>query len=281
MKALCLPGGGAHGILQLGMLAAYLDSQQTYDSLYCTSVGALNGFMLHSNQFPELINIWKNMNNNHIYQWNLFKIFGTAASLASSSPLEQLIKSYLNYTALARTDKKCFISVTNLSTMKAETKQVPCDNTAQWILTSASAPLAFPIQTINGKQYSDGGMTRDFSIEQAIKDGHTEIVVLCPSALSSKPIRNLIDMLEAQLAVQAASQYQDEVEMARILNKSQNVISLTVYRPNSVPFGQLDFNYAGKNFDKLYKLGYDMLSKPAVQFRRTLIANKPTWMVYH
>lgn len=281
MKALCLPGGGAHGILQLGMLAAYLE-KQTYDSIYGTSVGSLNAFMLHQDKFPELINIWKTVRNNHIYHWDPLKMFGSAGALASSTPLEQLIKSHLDCAALARTDKKCFISATNLSTMRAETKQVPClPITAQWILASASAPIAFPVQTIDTQQYSDGGMSRDFNIEQAIKDGHTEIVVLCPSALNSEPIRNFIDMLEAQLAIQAASQYQDEVEMTRILNKSKNVVSLTIFRPNVVPFGQLDFDYAGKNFDKLFKLGYDMLSKPAVQFRRTLEANKPKWMVYH
>jgi predicted acylesterase/phospholipase RssA len=269
----------AHGILQLGLLAAYLE-KQSYDSLYCTSVGALNGFMLHQNQFSDLINIWKNVRNNQIYHWNPLKAFGSAAALASSQPLANLIKNHLDCNKLNRTDKKCFVSATNVTTMKAETRQVPHENTAQWILASASAPIAFPVQQIDGQQYIDGGPTRDFNIEQAIADGHTEIVALCPSAITPKPIRNLIDILEFQMAVQASIQFNDETRIAQILNKSQHVVSLTVYRPDRVDFGLLDFNYAGKNFDKLFQTGYNMLSKPTIQYRRVLEAGQPKWKIY-
>jgi hypothetical protein len=91
----------------------------------------------------------------------------------------------------------------------------------------------------------------------------------------------MLDMLELQLAAQGAIQFLDESNMVRILDKSKKTVSLTVYNPNSIDLGMLDFNSASKNYDKYFKIGYDLLSKPTVQYRRVMQANKPQWMIYH
>jgi|SRR5579872_6032123 len=282
MRALLLPGGGARGVLQTGLIAAYLDTYKTYDALFGTSVGALNGSLLHQNEFHNLLDLWQTIRNNKVYTWNLLKMFGSAASLASDKPLMKLINQYVNIDKLKANPTKFFVSATNLQTMRAETKQMPCEDATKWILCSASAPLAFPTQIYNGKRYSDGGLMRDFNIQAAIDMGYEDIIVLCPSAVTQEPIKNIIDMLEFQLTVQSAIQYEDETQLAQILNRAKKTVSLTIYKPTpeQVPFGQLDFNYAGKNFEKLYQTGYNMLSKPSLQFRRTLQAGQPKWMIY-
>lgn len=272
-RALLLPGGGARGVIQLGMIYAYMNQKgwtNPYDALYGTSVGALNGILLHQGQFDQLLDLWRNIKNSKVYNWNPLKMMGHGAALASSKPLIKLIEKYLDSDLLKKNPKHFYVSATCIYPLQAETRMVPCTETGKWILASASAPLAFPTQFLYGKQYTDGGMTRNYSIQKAIADGYDDIVVLCPSALEEKPVRNWFDMLELQMSVQSAIQYSDEVELTSLLNRIPHTVTLTIYKPNTVDLGMLDFDRAGKNFDKYFKIGYYLLNKPTLQVRRVI-----------
>lgn len=279
-KALLLPGGGARGVIQAGMLSAWLKNN-SYDALYGTSVGALNGFLIHQGDVKQMLNMWQTIKNSDIYTWNPLKAFGKAGSLASSAPLERLIINYVDIDKLEANHKPFYVTASQISPIKAVSRQMPCEDSCKWLLCSASAPIAFPVQTYLGRQYTDGGPTRDYNIELAISHGHTDITVLCPTNNYFGGINNLIDMLEFQMSVQAATQYNDESQLATILNKSKHVVSLTVYRPDGqLDLGLLDFNNAGKNYEKWFNLGYNLLNKPAIQFRRTLQAGQLKWNIY-
>lgn len=281
-RILILPGGGAHGVVQLGSIQAFLDQYKSYDALVTTSVGTLNGFFLHSNKLPELVNLWKNISNGQIYGWNPLKMFGASASLASTAPLEKLINKYLDVELLGKNPKPFFVSTTQINPLQAVTARMPYgNNTAKWLLASASAPIAFPVVSIDGQQYTDAGVMRDYNIEWAIEQGYDEIVALCPSPMVNKPVRNLIDMLELMFTATGAGQYADEINIAHILNKNKHTVSLTIYRPQSLDFGLLDFNSAGKNFEKYYNLGYTLLNKPTIQYRRVLEAGQSKWRIFH
>lgn len=281
-RALILPGGGSRGVIQVGMLAAYLNNHRCagshmdelpYDALYGTSVGALNGILVHQNEFDKLVKLWQNIKTEQIYTWNFFKAFGPAASLASTKPLTRIIQQYLNVDRMSLNRKPFYVSATCIDTLYAETRQMPLTTsaeTAKWILASASAPIGFPVQVIDGNQYSDGGASRDYGIEKAIDDGYDEIIVLCPSTITPKPIRNLIDMLEFQMSVQSSTQFNDETMVAQILNKSKHTVTLTIYKPPACDLDILNFSAASQNFDKYYKMGFDLLAKPTLQFRRTI-----------
>ena len=85
-----------------------------------------------------------------------------------------------------------------------------------------------------------------------------------------------------QLAVQSCAQFTDETELAQILNKAQHTVSLTVYKPDSIDLKQLDFTGAGRNYKKYYDQGYNLLNKPALQFRKiTQSGMQPRWQVFH
>lgn len=128
MRALLLPGGGARGILQLGLISAYLE-HNSYDSLYCTSVGALNGILVHQGELDKLIDLWKNIRNSDVYSWNLWNVFGPSACLFSSKPLGKLINKYVDVDKLKANPRPMYVSATCINPIKAETKQIPTDNT--------------------------------------------------------------------------------------------------------------------------------------------------------
>ena len=55
----CLPGGGAKGAFQAGVLKALYDRGiKKYDSYACTSIGAMIGYYLYTNNVDKLEKMW-------------------------------------------------------------------------------------------------------------------------------------------------------------------------------------------------------------------------------
>lgn len=284
MRALLLAGGGARGILTVAALQAYQEQYKTYDALFGTSVGALCGALYHQGDHELLKTIFQNISNGQVYYWNPLKMFGPGAALASSAPLEKLINKYISIEKLAKNPAKFYVSITQTNPLQPVTVRLPYGpNTSKYILASASAPIAFPTQTIDGRQFTDGGISRNFGIQNAIDMGYDEIILIWPSQINQKPIKNLLDMLEFQMTAQGAVQFLDESNLVKILDRSKQTVSLTVYHPDEgaeLP-GMLDFTKVGRLYEQYFNIGYNMLKKPQVQYRRTLQAGKPRWMVYH
>lgn len=60
----CLPGGGAKGAFQAGVLEAlYYRGIKRYDSYACTSIGAMNGYYFYTGNVDEMKNTWINRQN--------------------------------------------------------------------------------------------------------------------------------------------------------------------------------------------------------------------------
>ena len=282
MRALILPGGGARGILQTGMYQAYTEKYGTYDFICGTSAGSLNATLIAQDEIPKMHDLWAGIKNSDIFKWNLLNIFGPNGSLADTTPLKNLIHETLDVTKIKKPFYASVTQINPLEAMTRNTQEMQQSEAEAWVLASASAPLAFPVQTINGKQYTDGGLTRNYGISHAVSLGATEIIVLCCSTINSSNIKNLLDMIMLQLAVQSCAQFTDETELAQILNKSQHTVSLTVYKPDNIDLKQLDFTGAGKNYKKYYEIGYNLLTKPALQFRKIIQPGlKPRWQVFH
>src|SRR5579859_3565120 len=96
--ALLLCGGGSRGILQLGMIEAWIDSKLEYDAVYAGSVGALNAMLYLQDQMVDLRSLWMNIQNKDVYKpriLSLYKLFTNDASVNDSFPLEQLIRKHL------------------------------------------------------------------------------------------------------------------------------------------------------------------------------------------
>jgi predicted acylesterase/phospholipase RssA len=285
MKGLCLSGGGARGSIETGMIQAYLDQHGSYDQLYGTSVGALNGVFLHQGDFETLKSIWANIRNNQIYNWAPWNLFTSGASLFSSAPLAKMINKYLNIEKIRANLKPFYVSASHVNPLRSiciPLASVSDADMARWVLCSASAPVGFPVQNCGDHQYTDGGPTSNYNIQTAIKNGCTDITLLACSTMSNKRIKNIIDMIEWNFNAQAYDQLSREADTIRLLEKANDLVALTVYQPPAnidLP-GMLDFNIAGKGYQKWFDFGYNLLKKPTIQYRRMLQAGKPKWMVY-
>ena len=55
----CLPGGGAKGAFQAGVLEVLYDRGiKKYDSYACTSIGAINGYYLYTENVDKMKKMW-------------------------------------------------------------------------------------------------------------------------------------------------------------------------------------------------------------------------------
>lgn len=105
--ALVLSGGGAKGAFQVGALNVLREKGYSYDAISGVSVGALNGAMLTTMQFDELVSIWETITPGKVIRENsLFKIarqyltykIGLTeppVSKYDNSPLHRLMREHL------------------------------------------------------------------------------------------------------------------------------------------------------------------------------------------
>ena len=62
---MCLPGGGAKGAFQAGVLESlYNRGLKRYDSYACTSIGAINGYYLYTGNVDKMKKMWISGENN-------------------------------------------------------------------------------------------------------------------------------------------------------------------------------------------------------------------------
>lgn len=274
--ALMLAGGGARGILQVGYLKAWLELGLQYETLYCSSVGALNGLLLHQGEFDKLEDLWLNIKTDDVYLFNAFTLwnmFTPKACVFDSSPLYKLIKKYVNYDKLAANKTKMVINTTDFTNWKPYSLDIHSlnkDNIADFLRASSSPPLAFEPVHFENKILVDAGIINNYSINSAAKDGHDTMVVMTPTRVEPKAkVNNIIDMLDLMTSVPEYGYFDRELgcvekinhiidQVNEVLEPDFRKIKISVVIPDK-PTGieLLNFNYK-QDRKELIKLGYDL-----------------------
>jgi NTE family protein len=262
-SVLVLAGGGARGIIQAGMIQAYLASNPMPSHIVGVSVGALNGYLLAQERLYELVQIWTDIRNSHVYKWNWLNAFGAKASLADDAPLARLINQASRLQLLIPFYAVC----TDLSIYKATYHEFPFHRKAsdldlQYLLASASAQALFPVRRLpgaNGRILVDGGMSDNFPLDFASSLDAERIVIMTPSVPTPGPIRNILDMLEAMITMPEWIQFNLDFRIAQVLQKT--CVEVHLYQPKvSSGLSLLDFDAAGKNSERYLKIGYDTVA---------------------
>lgn len=267
--SLILAGAGARGIIQVGMMKAFLETRKEYFALYGSSVGAINGAMLHAGQFDALVDMWLKIRNKDVYKqapWNMLR--NDKGCLYDSSPLRKLLQKTVDFDALQRADKAFSVNVTNLQNYTAERyqfgRQFPSNPipAVDIIYASASPPILMPpVKTTMGT-LTDGGITNNYSVIDAVKDGAEELIILAPMVPQPKPIKNIIDAIDTTVSIQLWNQLQRELAFVEKLNSIEGYRRVDVKvigcdRP--VEIGILDFDIDNRQAQIDY--GYELALK--------------------
>lgn len=268
---LCLAGGGAKGVVQYGMLKAWRELGLNYDALYGTSVGALNGALLHGNDWDDLDKLWHTVRNKDVYKlpwYDPLRMFSKRASLYDSGPLGKLIRKLISYENVKANPKDFWFNTTNMDTWAAEAWEVDMFPDAESFYThlhaSASPPNLFQPIRYKGVTLVDGGLRNNFCLAQAVKDGCDTIITFNFATPDPHPINNAKDAFDNMLGVMMYSNYPLEKDAIEIRNRivregneqpAMREIRVIEVQPESpVGFGLLDFNYDDR--EALIALGY-------------------------
>lgn len=271
--ALCLSGAGAKGIVQAGEVQAFLDLGLQYDMLYGSSAGSLNGAILHQGEFHRMKDIWMNLRNSDVYKWspvNMLDPFNHAC-LYDSSPLKDLITKTLDLPLLFSNNKPFYIAATNYTTWTPyvpEIHEMAPQEVVEQLYASASAPIYFPFQQVDGNLLSDAGILSNFCIKSALDAGADTIVVMGFSVPEPTVPKNLIEAAGETISIGIYGQLSNEFKMIEKMNSLiphlppelgyRPIKLVKIFPPKSLGIGLLDFDLKGKNREELWQYGYDL-----------------------
>jgi predicted acylesterase/phospholipase RssA len=272
---LCWNGGGAKGIVQVGMYKAFRDLGFDYDIATGVSVGSLNGIVAHQGDWRIMEDLWLSIKNRDVYTWkpwDAFRPFDKRASLYDSNPLHNLLNKYVDLAKAKENPRTFMVNATDLKSNTNEeiSRDVRSFNTKLDLVTflraSAAPPVFFEPVMFEGMVLGDGGLVSNFNIQAARRQGCERIVMFYPSNDPIDPtIDNLLEMLGIVVSKPSHAFLQREMDSTEELNRLRRFLGLSeiqviFIKPNKVlPIGLLDFEYRDCKYTRqdLIKIGYE------------------------
>ena len=186
-RALVLSGGGGRGAYECGVYKYLEEVGLLPDILVGTSIGAINAAAIGSGRSAaELEEAWLATRTRDIQRfWRL----RPWRALYDTSPWRKTLHRYIDFDALARTDKRLLITATELETGQLrifdnqETTLTP-----DHILASCSIPLIYPWTQVGDYHYWDGAVMANTPLVGAIDAGADEILVVLLSPIGERHI---------------------------------------------------------------------------------------------
>lgn len=267
--ALLLSGAGARGLIQSGMLFAVIDSGLKVDAVYGTSVGSMHG-CLYQQGAPrkEIEDIWLNIKSSVVYKSGLLDAYRaiTQQCLYDSSPLLALLRKTIGYETIFSNPRPFKIAATNMDTREPTIREASSFSTSKdfidFIFASSSPPIFFPPVIINGEAWQDGGLTSNFNIAQAVKDGHDTLIILRPQPLylAGRP-KSIIDTVGLAIGIATEKYLERELGFVEFVNKVEDEkykqIKIVYVTHQNYGIGLLDFDYKGLDRKKIIAESYN------------------------
>ena len=190
---ICLQGGGAKGAFQAGVIKAIFENEQIKNNIYSisgTSIGAINGYYIYTNNVDNIGEVWTNIDENTSNNINI--IHNTVDNSQVIDLLKLLnqdnkkdINYYVNYVEV--NNQNVVEKIVNL-------KEIDTNESFEYIRYSALLPfnpqskLSFREQFILDVKKGiyegyklDGGMLNNTLIKPLIEDNLDKIIIISTS----------------------------------------------------------------------------------------------------
>lgn len=200
-KAICFAGGGSKGAYQLGAWKALEELGESFDIATGTSIGSINAAFYVQQDFQKAQEMWFNVEAAAVMVngINLEKSFQSVyhqreqlvpflktyihSKGADVSPFHNNIQKYFDSEAFFASSVDFalmtvkFPSVSPVEITK-EQMRTRGDAAWEWLAASAAAFPVFPVMTIDGEDYIDGGYYDNLPIASAFKLGAESVVAI-------------------------------------------------------------------------------------------------------
>lgn len=158
-----LSGGGARGIAHIGVLSTLEKHGISPGVISGASMGAVVGALYAAGiSTEEMLNIARKRKLNNLFEWSFPKHGG----MLSLKVLQQVLETHIPVNSFESLKKKLFITVSNISSGHEEV--ISKGPLFQAIVASASIPIIFEPQIIDGQTYVDGGLFNDLPVDPLV-----------------------------------------------------------------------------------------------------------------
>ena len=180
MGALVLEGGTSRPIFSSGVMDALNDYGVDFPYVIGVSAGITDGFSYVSKQPKRNYDILMNHRHDKRYvglrnYWHDRSLFGLKYAYETIPneiyPFDW--DTFLNNPAQVK------VGVTNVETGQCEYldgKQL--DKKCTMLKATCAIPFAFPVISLNGKKYYDGGICDPIPVKKAMEDGHQKLLIV-------------------------------------------------------------------------------------------------------
>ena len=180
-SSLILEGGGMRGMYTSGVLDAFMDNDLYLNNIYAVSAGCYNALSYLSKQRGRSFRVNTTYLNDKRYINVRRAIMGKSA-INTDFIFDDVFKELdkFDYDTFKNNCGKFYAVSTNCETGEAHYALIKdLDVDVEYVKASAALPLFTKIVRIDGLKLLDGGISDSIPIEQAIKDGfRNNIIVL-------------------------------------------------------------------------------------------------------
>lgn len=249
--ALVLSGGGALGYAHIGVLQALDESGIKPSIIAGTSMGAIVG-ALYSQGYSgkQLFEFVKQRRLNTLYRNIHVSFLNINRGLGSYKHVKNLLNDAIPHNSFDSLGIPFICVGTNIQTGKPE---VRCSgsNLAEWVLASASIPIVFKPQLIDGEYYCDGGFVDNLPANYLPEDNY-DICIGIDLVPSEKP--NTDNYFSNKYSA-------SDIYCNMILDinsiKGREKCDYIIQPHKDVKYGLLDF----RKYKILYQRGYDAMKE--------------------
>lgn len=243
---IALSGGGARGILHIGVLEALRKYGIHPEIISGTSMGALVGVFYASGMEPlQILDLVKSSKLHRMINWKLPK-----NGLLDLKKARSILENNISEDDFSSLKKPFYCTVSNLNSGLSETKN--SGKLFQWVLASASVPVIFEPQIIDGTTYVDGGIFNSLPVD-CIRNQ-------CRFLIGVHVNRNGPE--ENITGFKAIAERTFRLVFAKNVPESLAVCDFVIDPPQTRRFSTFDFGKA----DEIFKIGFDETEQRILEF---------------
>jgi predicted acylesterase/phospholipase RssA len=261
-KALVLSGGAFRGAVQIPVIE-YLCSDNEYDIILGTSVGAVNGVLAAQNELELLRKIWEEVDG--LGGFLKLKWHWPFNGIYSMKPLRYKLEKYVSLNKLKTDFVAGVVSFTDGEYYSLDSRDMPTDKHL-WDAIQASSCMAGIMEPsellIEDYQHlgCDGGYRNIFPVPLMKDYDHIDVVSCTPLNRMDMKSHGAHKKDIISLLVRGLEIFEDEIFDKDLLELKLSAKSVTVYAPQGDPLSSLDASR--ETIKHRFRLGEEAINNP-------------------
>lgn len=253
---IALSGGGARGIAHIGVLQALEEFGIKPQVVSGTSMGAIVGVFYAAGISPkEMLEILIERKFHKMINWHR-----PFSGLIDIGQVQKIMTDLIGADDFSSLKMPFYCAVTNLNSGLEETKSE--GKLFQWVLASASIPVVFEPQIIDGQTYVDGGLLNNLPAEAIREKCQVLIGVHVNHNGPEEEVKGLKAIAERAFRLGIAQNVED----------SKKICDFVIEPPEARNFNTFNFNRA----EEIYQVGYNATVKQIMKLFEDINLGKVT-----